>query len=287
MHGKLKAVDLESGTRYAKEYPAAKLREVVEASLANIGETRSVVTEQNLQRLLRAMGNIRREVARTVRIELKPTDLDRISTKTLPARSSSLSSFMKEATLFYDSESLEIGEDADRSAIREISDQDSNFPNRAARRIDNKFFFKSPVNVVLATHEPERSFLARLFDPEISATIDSWMKSPDSGFYEISYSWRRGDHTKQAHFNPDLFIKLALSKDLLVIELKDDADETDENRAKLRYASEHFERINSRQNGTRYHMKFISPTSYDAFFGALKRGEGAGFVSALQATLAQ
>jgi type III restriction enzyme len=287
MHGKLKAVDLESGSRYAKEYPAQKLREVVNASLENVGETRGVVTEQNLQRLLRAMGNIRREVARTVRIELKPNELDKISTKTMPARSSSLSSFMKEATLFYDSESLDIGEDADRSAVRRITDQDSAFPQRAARRIDNKFFFKSPVNLVLATHEPERSFLTRLFDPDISAAIESWIKSPDSGFYEISYSWRRGDHTKQARFNPDLFIKLASSRDLLVVELKDDADETDENRAKLRYAAEHFERINSRQNETQYHMKFISPASYDAFFGALKSGEGAGYISALQATLAQ
>jgi type III restriction enzyme len=88
------------------------------------------------------------------------------------------------------------------------------------KRIDNKFFFKSPVNLVLATHEPERSFLARLFDPEIAAKLDSWIKSPDTGFYEISYSWRRGDHTKQARFNPDLFIRLADSNDVLVVELK-------------------------------------------------------------------
>jgi type III restriction enzyme len=286
MHGKLKAVDLESGTRYAKDYPAGKLREIVEASLANIAETRGVVTEQNLQRLLRAMGNIRREVARTVRIELKPVELDKVSTTTMPSRSSALSSFMKEATVFYDSESLEVGEDADRSAVREMTDKDSPYPNRATRRIDNKFFFKSPVNLVLATHDPERSFLARLFDPEIAAMIESWIKSPDTGFYEISYSWRRGDHTKQARFNPDLFIRLANSADMLVVELKDDADESDENRAKLRYAAEHFQRINARQDHAQYHMKFISPTSYDAFFGALKRGEAVGFVSGLHATLA-
>jgi type III restriction enzyme len=287
MHGKLKAVDLESGTRYAKDYPRSKLREVVEASLANIGETRGVVTEQNLQRLLRAMGNVRREVARTVRIDLKPLELDKISTTTMPARSAALGSFMKEATVFYDSESLETGEDADRTAMREITNDDSAYPIRAAKRIENKFFFKSPVNLVLATHEPERSFLARLFDSEIAAKLDSWIKSPDTGFYEISYSWRQGDHTKQARFNPDLFIKLAGSQDVLVIELKDDPDVSDENRAKLRYATDHFERINARQHEARYHMKFISPTSYDAFFGALKRGEAITYISALHATLSQ
>ncbi|MDA8317591.1 MAG: DEAD/DEAH box helicase family protein [Actinomycetota bacterium] len=287
MHGKLKAVDLESGSTYAHEYPRSKLRDVVEASLANIGETRGVVTEQNLQRLLRAMGNIRREVARTVRIDLKPLKLEEVSTTTMSARSVAMTSFAKEATVFYDSESLEVGEDADRSAVAEISNDDSPYPKRAAKRIDNKFFFKSPVNVVLASHEPERSFLARLFEPEIAARINSWVKSPDVGFYEIGYSWRRGDHTKQARFNPDLFIKLEGSNDVLVVELKDDPDASDENRAKLRYATEHFDRINSRQDDARYHMRFLSPASYDAFFDALKRGEAVAFVSALQATLQQ
>ncbi|MBK5224112.1 MAG: hypothetical protein JJE52_14805 [Acidimicrobiia bacterium] len=285
MHGKLKAVDLESGTRYAKDYPPTTLRDVVVASLKNIDEKRYVVTEQNLQRLLRAMGNIRREVARAVRIELKPLEIEEISTETMSARSAALTSFMKEATFFYDSESLNNGEDADRSAVKEVSDDDSQYPKRAARRVDNKFYFRSPVNVVLASHEPERAFLARLFESEIADRTESWIKAPDSGFYEIAYSWRRGDHTKQARFNPDLFIKLANSKDVLVVELKDDADVSDENRAKLRFATEHFERINSRQGDAIYHMLFLSPTSYDAFFGALKRGEAASYVSALQASL--
>ncbi|HSH62476.1 MAG TPA: hypothetical protein VK988_23055 [Acidimicrobiales bacterium] len=285
MHGKLKAVDLESGTRYGKDYPQSRLREVVQASLANIGETRGVITEQNLQRLLRAMGNVRREVARTVRIEMKPLELEEVSTTSMPSRSAALGSFLKEATVFYDSESLETGEDADRSALKELVDEDSAYPKRAARRIENKFFFKSPVNAVLATHEPERSFLARLFDADVAAAVESWIKSPDVGFYEISYSWRRGDHTKQARFNPDMFIKLARSKDVLVVELKADTDASDENKAKLRYASEHFDRINSRQKDAVYHMKLLSPASYDAFFDALKRGDAARHVSALQATL--
>lgn len=287
MHGKLKAVDLESGSRYARDYPPPLLRKVVEASLSHIHESRGVVTEQNLQRLLRAMGNVRREAAKTVRIELKPLKLENISTRDMAARSMAVASFSKEATVFFDTDSLAIGEDADHAALREINDDDSPYPKRAARRIENKFSFKSPVNVVLASHEPERSFLARLFEPEVAAMIESWVKSPDSGFYEIGYSWRKGDHTKQARFNPDLFIKLADSKDVIVLELKDDADTSDENRAKLRYATEHFDRINARQRKATYRMKFLSPMSYDAFFGALKRGEAASYVSALQATLAQ
>jgi hypothetical protein len=45
--------------------------------------------------------------------------------------------------------------------------------------------------------------------------------------------------------------------------------------AKLHFANEHTDRINARQRSVRYHMMFLSPASYDAFFGALKaRGGG-------------
>ncbi|HXN59901.1 MAG TPA: DEAD/DEAH box helicase family protein [Acidimicrobiales bacterium] len=286
MFAKLKAVDLESGSTYAMEYPRTKIKEVVEASLEKIGEKRAVVSDQNFQRLLRAMGNIRREVARTVRIELKPLNLEKISTTNMSARSAAVASFSKEATVFFDSESLETGEDADRSVLREIDD-DQNLPRHAVKRIGNKFYFKSPVNVVLASHEPERSFLARLFEAEVCDKLDGWVKAPDSGFYEISYSWRKGDHTRQARFNPDLFIRLANKKNILVVELKADGDDSDENKAKFRYATEHFARINDRQDDVRYHMKFISPESYDAFFSAIKSAGAFDYVSALQATLSQ
>src|SRR4029077_12025775 len=98
-------------------------------------------------------------------------------------------------------------------ALKEITDEDSSYPKRASRKIANKFDFRSPVNVVLATHEPERSFVQRLFETVIADKLAGWVKSPDTGFYEIAYTWRKGDHTKQGKFNPDLFLKLNGSKD--------------------------------------------------------------------------
>jgi type III restriction enzyme len=152
--------------------------------------------------------------------------------------------------------------------------------------VDNKFYFKTPINLVLATHEPERAFMTKLFETDVADKIDSWVKSPDTGFYEVSYSWRKSDHTKQGKFNPDLFIKLAGGNDILVVELKDDGDDSDENKAKLKFATEHFDRINKRQRQAKYHMKFLSPSSYDGFFQAIRSGQAPAFVSGLQATLA-
>jgi type III restriction enzyme len=191
-------------------------------------------------------------------------------------RSAGIGSFRKDATVFYDSESAMTSSDADRATLREISDPDAPYPRHAARLIENKFHFKTPVNVVLTTHTPERSFVRRLFEPDMADALSAWIKSPDVGFYEISYSWRKGDHTKQGKFNPDLFLRLADSSDVLVVELKDDGDDTDENKAKL---------LNAAQQHATYHIKFVSPQSYDAFFQALKRREAASFQSALQAAL--
>ncbi len=284
LRGRLKSVDLEGHTSYARDYPEPKLEAIVLASLERINEVRGLVSETNLQHLFRAMGNIYRPVAKSVRIDLKPKSLRTISTSSMSRRSAALGSFSKEATVFYDSASLALGDDSDRTALAEIIDEDSIYPKRASRQVDNMFDFKSPVNVALATHEPERNFIARLFEPGSAEMVEAWVKSPDTGFYEIGYSWRKGDHTKQGKFNPDLFIKIG-GGDVLVVELKDDGDESDENKAKLRYAISHFERINRLQSVAKYHMKFLSPSAYDAFFAAVREGTSMTFISGLQAAL--
>lgn len=285
LRARLKSIDIDGGTAYARSFPPKNLKEIVEESLKQIGETRGVVTEQNLQHAYRAMGNTQRKTAKMVRIELEPDSMHVVSTRSIRGRSVALTSFRKEATVFFDSASADLSEDVDKRALDELIADDSPYPRQAAKEVPNKFNFKTPVNVVLTTHRPERTFVARLFEPDVAAVIASWVKSPDVGFYEIAYSWRKGDHTKQGKFNPDFFIKLADSKDILVVELKDDGDDSDENRAKLKYALEHFARVNSLQSDAAYHMLFLSPESYDAFFQELRAGRGAGYMSALQAAL--
>lgn len=286
IRGRLKSIDLEAGTSYARAHTAKKLKIVIDASLARIGETRGVVSEQNLQHTFRAMGNVHRPAARTARIQRDPDQIVTISTHGMRSRSVALSAFAREATVFFDSASETISSDDDRRALEEIADVDSPYPKKATRTVDNFLRFKTPVNLVLTTHEPERRFVARLFEPAVADRLKAWVKSPDTGFYEIAFTWRRGDHTKQGTFNPDLFVRLAESDDILVVELKDDGDVTDENRAKLRHALAHFDLVNLLQSDASYHVKFLSPESYDAFFQAIQDGTATTFVSALQAQLA-
>jgi type III restriction enzyme len=213
------------------------------------------------------------------------SDTRPISARPTRRTSVALSSFFKEATVCWDSESAASSEDVDQRALAELTDEDSPYARRAVIEVDNKYRFKTPVNVVLTTHEPERRFVKRLFEPAVTDALDGWVKAPDVSFYEIQYSWRKGDHTKQGKFNPDFFLNLSGSNDVVVVELKGDADVSDENRAKLKFANEHFDRVNALQSEVKFSMKFVSPESYDGFFQSLTEGTAPDFVSALEAKL--
>jgi hypothetical protein len=64
-----------------------------------------------------------------------------------------------------------------------------------------------------------------------------------------------------------------------------DEDISGENRAKLKYAREHFNRVNSLQSECRYYFKFLSPQSYDLFFQSLREGQYRDFKSEIEANL--
>ena len=117
--------------------------------------------------------------------------------------------------------------------------------------------------------------------------IDAWIKSLDVGFYKIDYSWRKGEHPKQGSFNPDFFIKV--ENDILIVEIKDDkafeGSASEENKKKLKYAGEHFDRLNGLENEQRYYFKFLSPVSYDLFFKSLKEKTYKDFKSEIEARL--
>ncbi len=87
------------------------------------------------------------------------------------------------------------------------------------------------------------------------------------GFYSIEYSWRKGEHPTQDNFNPDFFLKFG--ENIVVIEAKADGDDSDENKAKYRWAKQHFKTLNEelKKNNIKqqYFFHFLSPNSYAEF----------------------
>jgi hypothetical protein len=131
---------------------------------------------------------------------------------------------------------------------------------------------KSPQSIVLVSHAPEKEFVFLLI--ENSDYIDSWIKSPDKGFYSIDYEyWKGGKDRVRRSFNPDFFVKINLDdyisrleserkEDYLerlknmqdegietlinVVEIKSDEEQDEATPAKEEYAKDHFEGLNKK-----------------------------------------
>lgn len=140
----------------------------------------------------------------------------------------------------------------------------------------NTSLFRTPQELVLLSHAPERLFMFRLI--EHGKLLEGWVKSPDSDFYSLDYEyWRNGKDRVRRAFNPDFFIRVNLGtyisklpadasitgtaklrelqdagiEDLiLVVEIKSDDDQTDETRAKEEYGRDHFKAVNNRLRET-------------------------------------
>ena len=279
---KFKAFDLEQGTTYSKKYPYEKILAIIKNSLQRIGENENLVHEYNRQSILQGFGVIGRKKTKSLRYKIEAENLYTINTKDINKDSLGVGTLRREHSIFFDDYSLKEGDEEERKLLKELL-EDETLHVYSLQRIENAFNFKTPVNVVFASYKPERDFIKRLVSEENAKFIDAWIKSLDIGFYSIEYSWRKGEHPKQGRFNPDFFIKLG--SDILVIEIKQDGDISDENKAKLKYARGHFKRVNSLQSEQQYYFKFVSPESYDLFFQRLREGKYPDFTSMLEADL--
>ncbi|WP_307454627.1 DEAD/DEAH box helicase [Microbacterium sp. SORGH_AS_0344] len=286
IHSKFRAIDLEESTDYASKYSVVWLRELIRESLKRVGETDDLVSEDNRQRLQAAFGVVHRKSSHTVRYVSKPNELVKLSTAQRHRDSISVSGLRRgDATVFADEDSASLSDEETRRVLNDVLEDDS-LPRSAVEEVSNKFHFKTPLNIAIANHRPERVFVKDLIKPENAAVTSGWIKSTDQDFYSIEFGWRKGEHFRRGHFNPDFFI--ATKGRILVVEIKgdDEIDEpSDENRAKFVAATAHFAVLNAMLGTEKYAFHFLTPRDYDAFFQFLREGR-TGFASTLDAALA-
>lgn len=284
---KIRTIDMDLGTSYSKTYPKEKINEVVKNSLEKIGEKKDIVSEENKQKTLQAFDTVYREATKTIRYDLKVKDILPVKTSEINKNVLGVASLRSDKSIFYGDNSLKVGETENIKLLKEII-EDDNLPKSSAIKV-KKENFKTPLNLVFTSSKPEREFVKFLTREDNAKVIDCWIKSLDMGFYGIEYSWRKGEHPKVSTFNPDFFVKI--DNEILVVEIKhDDAmNDTDpdfeENKAKLRYAREHFERLNKKEIGHNYYFKFLTPVDYDLFFQKIRNNEYISFKSKLEAKL--
>lgn len=144
--------------------------------------------------------------------------------------------------------------------------------------------FKSPWNVHYASHEPERKFSDLLF--ENSDLFDAFVKMPNTGGYAFPYSYKPAKaaktHVANENFNPDFFLKVSGGEDILAVEIKEEGDDSNRNKAKCRDGLKHFETLSERLKSAgetwRYHFYFLSPEDYTSSFGRVRSGSYAGWL---------
>jgi len=285
VYNRYKSWDMDEGTNYAQNYSFDKISTIIKNSLRKIGEKGELVSQENKQKILQAFGVVRRKKSKSLRYKIEAENLFLTNTAGIKKNTLGIGSLRRDGSIFYDNYSLKIGEDNDKKLLKEIIEmfEDGQLHSASLIKIGNIFNFKTPLNIVLASHKPERDFIKRLISEENTKKIDMWIKSLDVGFYSIEYSWRKGEHPKQGSFNPDFFIKMG--RDILIVEIKADIDISKENKAKLKYARQHFNRLNKLQSEYRYYFKFLSPLSYDLFFQVLREGKYKTFKSKFEAEI--
>ncbi len=287
VYNKFNAIDLESDgeTHLTEQFPLNWIREIIKVSLRRVGETQDRVSAENRQRILAAIGVTQRASAKRVRYIMSPNALVYISTAERPRDSVGVGSLRRQdVTIFFDDNSISLCDEDTRLVLEEVL-EDESLPISAWKNVENAYNFKTPLNMVIADHKPEREFVRHLIKTENARCLDSWIKTSDRDFYPIEYAWRKGEHPKRGFFNPDFFIKRG--SEILVIEIKGDEEliePSDENRGKFKAARQHFEILNNLQNTNIYHFHFLTPVDYDVFFTFLREGKYE-FCSRLDAAL--
>lgn len=296
MFNTLEMLDMEAAvddtienTDYSDQYPVDRLLKIVEDSLKQSGHAELVVTEANRQRFLQALGTLRRRSTQIVRYEFDPQQLVERSTKERPAESVSAAQLRRDQVAFLPPGAKETLDPDQQDFYEDVVEPGGEY---RAVPITNSHDFKAPLNFAIADATNERRFLTELCKPANAVAIEAWIKSTRTGFYEIDYAWKKGQHQKRGRFSPDFFIRLA--DRALIIEIKGDEELTDppvETIRKSEYAHRHFKRVEAALETagkpSAYSFHCLCPRDYPEFFKRLRESDLAGYRSLLDVALAQ
>ena len=267
-----KTRDFEAKIRFPKgDYekenlpPESEIKEIIINSMRRVGIKSGVLAEDNAQRIFQAFQTLFRKRGSTIVFDRVHGEPIKISTKNLEKESIAVGAIKHGSTIFY---TENFKNECNNSMVDILQDiiEDESLPRSASKEV-NPYCFKTPVNVVLTKQEPERKFVETLVKSPLCEKLDGWIKSRDMGFYSVEYAWRKGEHPTQGNFNPDFFLKIG--NNIVVVEIKSDGDDSEENKAKYRWAKKHFEDLNEELKKNkikqRYFLHFLSPNSYAEF----------------------
>lgn len=264
-------------------------------NLEKDGYASSFVSKENLTKAKQAFGPMLRELGKeTPRMKMKPDSLKPVKMEEMTPKFFNEGALKDYGYLFYTEDSSKTlpkeqaailsGHLADKenyNALKDsfsrqgISEDRIRYLVRNLIEID-KDKFKTPLNFIFVSYEPEYRFTQALFNHV--ELFDSVFKAPDKDFYYFPYSYKPEEkvstHVKRENFNPDFFLKLAGRNEILVVEMKEDGDTKQRNKAKYRDGGDHFNSLNDKLKEAginwKYYFYFLSPEDITEFFEAIR-----------------
>lgn len=274
------ALKLKDGEFTTDSIPKETIERIIRNSMSEYKIEGDDLTKANKQNILSAFNTLLRKKPKSVSFKRNAKPQFEISTKSRGSETISVGSLRNGSTVFFTSDySSEIVSDNTKTIFDDFKD-DRDFRGYFVQ--ENPFLFKTPVDLIFTSGRPEEDFVSNLCKKENAEIITAWLKSRNQNFYHIEYSLTRQDSThtqKQQKFNPDFFILIRVGEIeyIVVVEIKADGDDSDENKAKYKYAKEHFRDLNSilKDAGINqtYIFHFLSPANYTEFFDHLKNGK--------------
>ena len=221
---------------YKKEHlpPENEIKEIVVNSMRKVGIKSGVLTEDYANRIFKAFQTLFRARGSTIVLERTVNEPRLISTKKLEKESVGVGGLKHGNTVFFTDEYKKELKPEQTEVLNDLIKENYNLSRNDQYALVevSHYLFKTPVSAVITNKAPEERFLELLTKSPLCAKVDAWIKSRDMGFYSVEYSWRKGEHPTQGNFNPDFFLKLG--ENIVVIEIKADNDDSDENKAKYR-----------------------------------------------------
>ena len=290
----------EKDEEIAATWPKEKLREFIVAALRAGGYDETFLSKENRLLLQQSFGPMFRETDKEhPRMSQMAQEVVPVNLAEVPRQSFSESGLKEHGSVWYVSEEppefsgAEVHLWEQWQKWKKIAGIDESGLSEDVRRITGRMqqvdlrAFKSPWNVHYASHEPEREFSRLLFAQ--ADLFEAFVKMPNQGGYAFPYSYKPAKaaktHTANENFNPDFFIRVRAKHDLLVVEVKQDDDDTNRNRAKCRDGLKHFATLNAKITELgepwRYHFYFLSPEDFTKFFERVRLGNYAGWMSGL------
>ena len=289
----------------AKAWPLKRIEKFITDKLEAAGQDASFLSKDNLLRLQQAFGPMFRSLNETnPRISQKPKNVVKLDMSTVERQSISEGMLKEHGTIYYAEgvssfataeennlwgQYLVVKEQAARYGVASLN-EDAKAVNDRMKVVPAEKL-KTPWNLLYASYEPERKFSWLLI--EHADLFASFVRMPDRGFYSFPYSYKPAHaartHVKNDNFNPDFFLRLKDSHDVLVVEIKMEGDDSNRNRAKYRDGKKHFATLNVKLKEMgekwRYYFKFLSPEDYTQFFGAIGDGSYPEWKSSLMLEL--